>query len=88
MAFESVQNYYENLVFKEIHNSIEQQKLAIDDDLLEDIACVALNRLPPRYVRHHVDIAFYISAEEHRSIGDSVKRAVADAFEFVDTHQR
>ena len=52
------------------------------------MACVALNRLPTRYVRHHVDLAFYLTAEEHEMINDSVKTAVADAFTFVDRHRR
>jgi hypothetical protein len=28
---------------------------AHNHDLLADVACVALNRLPPRYIRHQVD---------------------------------
>lgn len=88
MAFDSIHNYYENLVFKELNNSTERRKLDVDEDFIEDVACVALNRLPTRYVRHHVDLAFYITAEEHRSINDSVKRAVEDALEFVDKHRR
>jgi hypothetical protein len=89
MAFESVHNYYENLVFTEIRQVLKKRKLSADyDDYIEDVACVALNRLPTRYVRHHVDLAFYLTAEEHEMINDSVKTAVADAFTFVDRHRR
>ncbi len=88
MAFESVHNYYENLVFTEIRKTLKKRKLSSEDDYVEDIACVALNRLPTRYVRHHVDLAFYLTAEEHEMINDSVKTAVADAFTFVDRHRR
>ena len=38
--------------------------MADNDDLLADVACVALNRLPPRYIRHEVDFAFYLSERE------------------------
>ncbi len=89
MAFESVHNYYENLVFIEIRKILKKRKINVDDnDYPEDIACVALNRLPTRYVRHHVDLAFYLTVEEHEMINDSVKTAVADAFIFVDRHRR
>ena len=89
MAFESVHNYYENLVFVEIRKILKKRKINTDDDdYAEDIACVALNRLPTRYVRHHVDLAFYLTAEEHEMINDSVRTAVADAFTFVDRHRR
>ncbi len=88
MAFDSVNNYYETLVFKEINNCVKQQKLKVDDDFLEDVACVALNRLPSRYVRHHVDLAFYLTADEHMLINESVKNAVVEAISFVDKHRR
>ena len=88
MAFDSVHNYYETLVFKEINNSVKKQKLKVDDDFLEDVACVALNHLPARYVRHHVDLAFYLTADEHKLINESVKNAVAEAITFVDKHRR
>lgn len=89
MAFESVHNYYENLVFIEIRKILKKRKINVDDnDYAEDIACVALNRLPTRYVRHHVDLAFYLTVEEHEMINDSVKTAVTDAFTFVDRHRR
>ncbi|ALP54721.1 hypothetical protein Tel_03370 [Candidatus Tenderia electrophaga] len=88
MAFDSVHNYYERLVFTEIRHSLKKHKLKADEDFLEDVACVALNRLPARYVRHHVDLAFYLTADEHRLIGESVHDAVAEAIAFVDKRRR
>ena len=36
-------------------------------DMLSDVACLCLNRLPPRYVRHDVDMMFYQeSPDGHR----------------------
>lgn len=88
MAFDSVHNYYERLVFQEIHKSLKKRKLRVDEDFLEDVACVALNNLPARYVRHHVDLAFYLTAAEHRQINAAVQEAVAEAIHFVDGRRR
>lgn len=88
MALDSLHNYYETLVFNEITRNLKKQKLKVNDDFIEDVACVALNRLPARYVRHHVDLAFYLTADEHKLIDESVKNAVADAINFVDKHRR
>jgi len=88
MAFESVQNYYEYLVFEEINKQLKKRKLKVDEDFIEDVACVALNRLPARYVRHHVDLAFYLTTEEHELIATSVQQAVTEAIAFVDKRRR
>lgn len=88
MALDSLHNHYETLVFNEITRNLKKQKLKVNEDFIEDVACVALNRLPARYVRHHVDLAFYLTADEHKSIDESVKNAVADAITFVDKHRR
>lgn len=88
MAFENIANYYEQLVFNEIKTTLKTMKRKADEDFMEDIACVALNRLPPRYVRHHVDLIFYLSAEERAQIAQTVRNAVADAIQFVDQHRR
>lgn len=53
------------------------------DDLLVDVACVALNRLPPRYIRHEVDFAFYLTEAERLEIDVAIKEAVSYAFNFV-----
>lgn len=88
MGFEDILNYYERLVAEEINRALRDTAKAGDMDYLEDVACVALNRLPPRYVRHHVDLIFYLSAEERRQMDTAVQNAVADAISFVDRHRR
>ena len=57
--------------------------LAHDPDLLADVACVALNRLQPRYIRHEVDFAFYLSERERQDGERQVQEAVEYAFGFV-----
>ena len=76
-----VQNYYEKLVSEAI--MLEAPLLLMDADQLADIACVALNHLPPRYYRHEVDMAFYMSPHEHEVINEKVDQAVTNAIAFV-----
>jgi hypothetical protein len=57
--------------------------LARDPDLLADVACVALNRLPPRYIRHEVDFAFYLTDKERSENERAIGEAVEFAFGFV-----
>lgn len=84
MPFESVHNYYETLVFNEI-NQLEELK-QIDDDVLCDVACVALNQLPSRYMRHQVDMVFYMTQSERKQIQDDVSDAVEFAVNYVKQH--
>ena len=52
-------------------------------DNLADVACVALNRLPARYVRHDVDMMFYLTEKERMAIEDSLSEALSFAIAFV-----
>jgi Late competence development protein ComFB len=44
---------------------------------------VALNRLQPRYIRHEVDFAFYLTDKERSDTERHVAEAVEFAFGFV-----
>lgn len=79
---DSIHNYYERMVVEEIHRALPEQRG--ESDLLSDIACVALNHLPPRYIRHDVDMAFYLSPREQMEMEDKVKNAVQQAIIFVE----
>ena len=61
--------------------------IADDAGLLADVACVALNRLPPRYIRHEVDFAFYLTEKERAANARLVAEAVQFAFEFVQARK-
>ncbi len=50
--------------------------MELDPDALCDVACVALNRLPPRYIRHEVDFSFYLTERERREIDTAINEAV------------
>ena len=49
----------------------------------DDVACVALNRLQPRYIRHEVDFAFYQTERERTDAERQIHEAVEFAFGFV-----
>ncbi len=80
--FEQVHNYYERLVFDAVLQRAPQYP-SLTDDMLVDVACVALNRLPARYVRHEVDLVFYLTEQERHNISASVEAALDYAFAFV-----
>ena len=58
----------------------------LSQEQLSDIACVALNHLPPRYVRHTVDMSFYTSPQEKQEMDKKVDLAILNATEFVRQH--
>ena len=84
MSFESVHNYHEAAVFQWIGDeAYRYPTLAGRADLLADVACVALNRMPPRYVLNDLDTAFYMDAATLAQQLAAVREAVEFAFKFV-----
>ena len=82
--FTSVRNHTERAVYDAVAALADGYPgLAGDAELLADVACVALNRLPPRYIRHAVDFAFYLSERERADSDRQVLDAVEFAFGFV-----
>ncbi len=81
---DTVHNYYEHLVMEELRRQLPPADLKAS--YLADIACVALNHLPPRYIRHDVDMAFYLSPKERQEMDDKVSNAVRDAIVMVNQH--
>ena len=80
--FEQVHNYYERLVFEDVARMSEDFP-DFTADMLGDVACVALNRLPARYVRHDVDMMFYLTEHERHVIEQAMAEALTFAFAFV-----
>ena len=81
--FDSIHNHHERAVFEAVRTTGARYPHMAEDELLADIACVALNRLPPRYIRHEVDFAFYLTDKERIENERAIAEAVAFAFEFV-----
>lgn len=82
--FSSLYNHHEREVFAAVLDASKDfPEIAINNDLLCDVACVALNRLPPRYIRHEVDFSFYLTEHERLEIDNAIGEAVSYAFNFV-----
>lgn len=82
---DSIHNYYEHLVLEEIHRINERSQS--DAEFFADCACVALNRLPPRYIRHDVDMTFFMSAVDQEEIDKKVRAAAKEAVEYVNKRE-
>ena len=83
-----ISNYYEQVVATEIHRQLDGRAKEPSLDFMADVACVALNRLPPKYYRYEVDMAFYMSPNELYEVKERVTKVVGEAIAFVENHSR
>ncbi|BBP46676.1 hypothetical protein THMIRHAS_20490 [Thiosulfatimonas sediminis] len=84
MEMDSVHNYYERLVFDEIKANYRG---LLNDELLADMACIALNRIPPRYIRFDIDMSFFLTTEERIDIENLVRKACRRAYKKITSFQ-
>lgn len=87
MNFDSIHNYYESLVIEHVMNTVAIDGSYSEDDI-EDIVCLALNQLPARYVRHDVDMAFFLTTREREKMHQNITEAVLSAAKTVAEHNR
>jgi hypothetical protein len=85
MISNDIHNYYEKLVLNYFVLGKFDQKY--DEDFLADLTCVVLNQLPTRYIRHEVDMAFYLPSSEYLEMEEKVKKAISKAIEFMEIHR-
>jgi len=83
----TIENYYERLVVDRIREVFSERDEELDPGHFDDLACVALNYLPPRYVRYSIDLASHMSDEEQASMIQEVVDAVAFAIETTRRRQ-
>jgi len=82
--FSSLYNHHEREVFNAVVAMAPQYpEIENNAELMSDVACVALNRLPPRYIRHAVDYSFYLTENERMEIDAAIAESVSYAFSFV-----
>ncbi len=81
--FDTIQNHMEVAVMHQVKQRAEHFPHLRSQGLMADIACVALNRLPPRYIRHNVDLSFYMTEKERNETQAAVDEAVEFAVGFV-----
>ena len=83
---DDIHNYYEKLVLD--YFALLKLDEQHDSDFIADLTCVVLNQLTPRYIRHEVDMAFYLPASERFELENNVKLAVSKALEFMKAQGR
>lgn len=69
-----IQNYYEHLVTE----AVKQRRLPerYDDEFLADLCCLVLTKLPARYFRHDVDMAYFLTSAERQVMDELVTSAI------------
>ena len=82
---DDIHNYYEKLVMQ--HFVVAKFDQLYDVDFIADLTCVVLNQLPTRYIRHEVDMAFYLPPSERFSMESQVKEAINKALDFMDINR-
>jgi len=83
MDFTSIHNYYEHLVIDYLNSDVIPNTENQSADFILDVACYALSKLPARYMRHEIDMAFYLESSERAQMMDEVKKAVDDAVAYI-----
>ncbi|HEY9050786.1 MAG TPA: late competence development ComFB family protein [Gammaproteobacteria bacterium] len=84
MDFTSIHNYYEHMVIDYLQSEVIPRMPDKSADYFLDVACYALTKLPSRYMRHEIDMAFFLEPKERLAMGDQVKKTVEDAVAFID----
>ena len=82
---DDIHNYYEHLVLERIE--ILDLNKSKDDDYLADLCCLALNQIPPRYIRFEVDMSFYLAKSERQQMEMNAVNAVNQAISFLDQNR-
>jgi len=78
-----IHNYYEHLVAEYIteHNFSDKY----EQEFCSDVCCLALTKLPSKYIRHDVDMAFFLSSSDRKTMVDEVAAAMTSALTFLFT---
>jgi Late competence development protein ComFB len=84
--FCSVHNFNETAIFLEVSRTAPRYPTVFcHPELLADVACLALNRMPPRYICHDVDNVFFMTDNDCSKHHSEVAAAVEFAFAFVQS---
>jgi hypothetical protein len=84
MTLSKIRNYQELLVRESVMRLAEKfPSISGDAGQLEDVACIALNSLRPRYVRDLGVLQHHMSDEQRDTFEREANSAVLAAFEFV-----
>ena len=79
-----MRNYQELLVEEQLEKlAPSYPELAARPELRQDVACIALNHLKPRYFRRVTELERFMSKEERGENSAAVQAAVLSAIEYV-----
>lgn len=87
MELDSVQNYFETLVLQRVTATLGARGEDLDQEQLTDVVCLALNNLPPRYVRHTVDFLSHLTPMEQRELEAAADQAITEAAATIKRRQ-
>lgn len=79
---DDIHNYYEHLILERIE-TLKLSKTK-STDYIADLCCLALNQVPPRYIRYEVDMAFYLPQNERQQMEMNVVNAIDKAMAYLD----
>ena len=86
MITDNIKNHYETMVMDYLASLPIYAEQQDDQGFLQDVVCVALNQLPSKYVRHTIDLVFYMTIPEMQKMETMVKQAVDNAIQTVKKH--
>ncbi|MBP8127629.1 MULTISPECIES: late competence development ComFB family protein [Aeromonas] len=77
-----IHNFYEHLVLKEIEKQDLQQKLT--GDQMADLCCLTLNQLPSHYIRHDVDMIYFLTDDKRTEMEKLVVTSLKQALQKIE----
>ena len=84
----NISNYYERLVIDQLWKVVQNSSEPLPEGFIDDVACVALNRLPACYVRSMVDKSSHLTEKMYQDMEKSVAEAVEQAIEQIRMNPR
>lgn len=79
-----IHNYYEKLMVEHLSRSDDYS--SFDKEFMADVCCLALTRLPARYIRHEIDMSFYLSSDDRLKMSYEVDNAIKAAVDYLSNH--
>jgi len=76
-----IHNYYEHLVVEYI--TTNDYVSLYNKEFTADVCCLALNELPPRYIRHDIDMAFYLTSAQRQAMEQEVDKAMRHSLAYL-----
>ncbi|MBQ4682721.1 hypothetical protein AerOnIF3_19210 [Aeromonas dhakensis] len=78
-----IHNFYEHLVLKEIEKQGLSQTLNANQ--MADLCCLTLNQLPSHYIRHDVDMIYFLTDAKRNEMEKNVITSLKQALEKVQS---